>query len=323
MCSRPTLCRALIVVFVVLARATSFGAQQPQPAGSAGTADDVAVVFLGTGFPAPDPERQGPALAIVINGQAYLVDAGSGIVRQASAAFQRGMPGLQPRRLDIAFLTHLHSDHTLGLPDLILTPWIVERTKPLRLYGPSGTKAMASHILEAFQEDIDVRTTGLEKGNATGYKVDAHDVRPGTVYQDDNVTVKAFLVPHGSWTEALGYRFESRGKAIVVSGDTAAAESVVEACNGCDVLIHEVYWGWGVPPDKASVTAAQWMMYMRAFHTSASELGGIAARAKAKTLILTHWMALGNAKEDELVREIRGSYNGPIVIARDLDVFAP
>ena len=188
------------------------------------------IVILGSGFPAPIPDRQGPALAIVANGKAYLVDAGTGIVRQANAAFQRGIPALQPTQLDIAFLTHLHSDHTLGLPDLIFTPWIAERTKPLRLYGPEGTKEMAAHILEAFKEDIHVRTTGLEGGNATGYKVDAHDVQPGNVYQDRNISVKAFLVKHGSWKEALGYRFDAGGKSIVISGDTAPAESVIEAC---------------------------------------------------------------------------------------------
>jgi ribonuclease BN (tRNA processing enzyme) len=262
-------------------------------------------------------------LAIVANGKAYLVDAGSGVVRQANSAFLRGIPALRPTELDVAFLTHLHSDHTLGLPDLILTPWIAERTKPLRLYGPEGTQEMAAHIIEAFKEDIQVRTTGLESANTTGYKVDAHNVHPGIVYQDENVSVKAFLVKHGSWKEALGYRFDAGGKSIVVSGDTSPAESVVEACAGCDALIHEVYSGRAQNPGKPSMSLEQWMKYESEFHTSAVELGEIATKAKAKMLVLTHWTLLGNTKEDDMVREIRQNYAGPIVIARDLDVVVP
>ena len=312
--------RILIIVMVCTTDAIPFGAQSQQ---SAPPSKDVKIVFLGTGSPIPNADRQGPSLAIVAGGKAYLVDAGSGVSRQANSAFQRGIPALRPDDLDIAFLTHLHSDHTLGLPDLIFTPWIVGRAKPLRLFGPEGTKEMAAHILEAFKEDIQVRTTGLESGDTTGYKVDGHDVQPGNIYQDGNVSVKAFLVKHGSWKEALGYRFDAGGKSIVVSGDTAPAESVVEACSGCDALVHEVYSGRAANSQKPALSLEQWMKYESAFHTSATELGDIAARAKAKMLILTHWGLLGNAKEDDMVREIHEKYSGPIVIARDLDVIAP
>ena len=314
--------RSLFITIVSIAATIPFGAQSQQSVPPA-SSKDVEIVFLGTGSPVPNADRQGPSLAIVASGKAYLVDAGSGVVRQANSAFQRGIPGLQPHELDIAFLTHLHSDHTLGLPDLIFTPWVLDRTKPLRLYGPEGTKEMAAHILEAYKEDIQVRTTGLEGANPTGYKVEAHDVQAGNIYQDGNVRVKAFLVKHGSWKEALGYRFDTGGKSIVISGDTAPAESVVEACAGCDALIHEVYSGRSQNPNKPSMSVEQWMKYESDFHTSAPELGEIAVRAKAKMLILTHWGLLGNAKEDDMVREIRQKYNGPIVIARDLDVVVP
>jgi ribonuclease BN (tRNA processing enzyme) len=251
------------------------------------------------------------------------VDAGTGIVRQANAAFLRGVSALRPAALDIAFLTHLHSDHTLGLPDLILTPWIFDRTKPLQLYGPSGTKAMADHILEAYTEDIQLRTTGLERANVTGFKVQAHEILPGVVYQDDNVVVKAFPVKHGSWKEALGYRFEVGSKSVVISGDTSPADSVVNACNGCDALIHEVYAGVGTNPVMLSMSVDQWMKYESEFHTSATELGDIAARAKAKMLIVTHFTLLGNAKPEDMVDEIRKTYTGPILVGRDLDFITP
>jgi ribonuclease BN (tRNA processing enzyme) len=310
----------MIIIAIVSAAAVVPAVAQTQQSAPAASSKNVEIIFLGTGYPIPNPDRHGPSLAIVANGKAYLVDAGTGIVRQANAAFERGASALRPMDLDIAFLTHLHSDHTLGLADLIFTPWIVERRQPLRLYGPEGTKDMAAAILEAYKQDIQVRTAGSEKGNLTGYKVEAHDVQPGNIYQDANVTVKAFLVKHGSWKEALGYRFDAGGKSIVISGDTSPAESVVDACNGCDALVHEVYSGRG---SKPSIPVDEWMKYMTTFHTSAPELGEIAAKSRAKMLILTHWILLGNAKEDDMVREIREHYSGPIVIARDLDVIAP
>jgi ribonuclease BN (tRNA processing enzyme) len=151
------------------------------------------VVMLGTGTPLPDPQRSGPSTAIVVNGMPYIVDAGAGVVRRAAAARDKGIKALEPTNLRIAFLTHLHADHTLGLADLILTPWIMGRKEPLELYGPVGTRAMVGHLLEAYDADIKTRTEGLEHSNRTGYKVNVHEITPGVVYKDANVTVKAFV----------------------------------------------------------------------------------------------------------------------------------
>ncbi len=130
---RLAFCLLLAITMAGEAPAQTPGSPPPHP-------KDLQVVLLGTGTPRPNPDQQGPSLAIIAGGKAYLVDAGVGIVRQANAAFLRGVSPLRPAALDVVFLTHLHSDHTLGLPDLILTPWIFEREKPLQLYGPSGTK---------------------------------------------------------------------------------------------------------------------------------------------------------------------------------------
>lgn len=277
----------------------------------------VFVVFLGTGMPAPNPERQGPSVAIVANGRAYIVDAGVGVVRQASAASERGFPALQASNLDIAFLTHLHSDHTLGLPDLILTPWVMHRTVPFQLYGPVGTQAMVDNIERAYAEDIEIRIHGLEHNSTTGHQVAVHEIQPGVVYQDGNVKVTAFAVKHGSWKEALGYRFDANGKSIVISGDTRPADSVVDACNGCDMLIHEAYSGAAGSAENAA--------YFSAFHTSALELGDIAARAHPKLLVVMHYVSLGKPGEDDalLVNEIHERFPGAAVVANDLDVISP
>ena len=273
---------------------------------------NVSIVFLGTGMPRPDPTRQGPSLAVVANGQAYIVDAGTGVVRQATAAYLHGVSALQPNRLDIAFLTHLHSDHTLGLPDLILTPWVMRRNVPLRLYGPVGTKAMVKGIQAAYAEDIDLRIHGLEHNPPTGQEVIVHEIHPGVIYQDENVKVTAFAVKHGSWKEALGYRFDADGKSIVVSGDTRPTESVIQACNGCDVLIHEAY-----------INALGGQEYFSSFHTSAEQLGKIAAKANPKLLIVTHFMGGPRPDPAELIQEIHKNFKGPVDVANDLDVIEP
>lgn len=312
--ARGLVCAVVLILAAgfALSDSSRAGAQQ---GGEARTASSVFVVFLGTGMPAPNPARQGPSLAIVVNGKAYIVDAGTGIVRQAAAAFQRGFPALQASNLDIAFLTHLHSDHTLGLPDLILTPWVMHRTVPLQLYGPAGTQAMAENIEKAYAEDIQVRIEGLEHQTTTGHQVVAHEIKPGVVYQDANVKVTAFAVAHGSWKEALGYRFDAGGKSIVISGDTRPVDSVVEACDGCDMLIHEVYSGVSRGADGAA--------YFSSFHTSAKQLGEIAAKARSKLLVIWHYVPLEGGNTAEMVEEIHQAFHGAVLVANDLDVISP
>ena len=121
------------------------------------SAQHTQIVLLGTGTPSPDPEHSGAATAVVVNGTPYLIDFGPGVVRRIAAASQKGVKGLSVVNMRVAFLTHLHSDHTAGYADLILTPWSVGRSQPLEIYGPQGLKHMTDHILEAYREDIPIR----------------------------------------------------------------------------------------------------------------------------------------------------------------------
>ncbi|RMG55172.1 MAG: MBL fold metallo-hydrolase [Acidobacteria bacterium] len=273
------------------------------------------IVLLGTGTPNADPDRSGPAVAIVVDGTPYLIDFGPGVVRRAAAAYRRGIEALKVTNLRIAFLTHLHSDHTAGYPDLIFTPWVLGRNTPLDVYGPPGIKAMTEHILKAYREDIDVRLHGLEPANTAGYKVNVHEVRPGIVYRDRHVTVRAFAVHHGSWKYAYGYRFETPDRTIVISGDCAPSRSIIENCRGCDVLIHEVY-----SYAKFQTRPPEWQRYHAHFHTSTRELADIATKAQPKLLILYHQLFWG-ATEEELLREIKEIYKGRVVSGHDLDVY--
>jgi ribonuclease BN (tRNA processing enzyme) len=196
------------------------------------------VILLGTGTPNANPDRSGPAVAIVVDSSVYVVDAGPGVVRRvAAAARDTKLPALTMERLRVAFLTHLHSDHTLGLPDLMFSPWVLGRTVPLEVYGPPGTKAMVEHLRAAYAEDVDIRLNGGEPSNKTGYGGVGHDATAGVVYRDRLVAVTAFEVPHGKWKHAYGYRFSSPDRTVVISGDTHASDAVAKACNGCDVLV--------------------------------------------------------------------------------------
>lgn len=274
------------------------------------------VVMLGTGTPNPEPDRSGPAVAIVVNGSAYLVDAGAGVVRRAAAAERAGVTGLAQPNLKRVFLTHLHSDHTLGLPDLIFTPWVLTRTVPLQVHGPTGTASMVRRILNAWTTDIERRQDGWQPQNTTGWQADGHDVEPGIVFRDSNVTVTAFLVPHGNWPDALGYRFETADRTIVVSGDTRASDAVANACNGCDVLVHEAYSGAGF----LTLNSA-WQRYHGNFHTSAGDLGRLAARARPRLLVLYHTLTWGGIPRESIVEEVRRGFGGRVVLANDLDIF--
>src|SRR5215813_14039987 len=191
------------------------------------------IVLLGTGNFAPTSDRSGHCTAIVVNDTPYLIDLGPGVVRRAVAAYQKGVERLHSSNLKTAFITHLHSDHTVGYPDFIFTPWVIGRAGPLEVYGPKGIKSMTAHILAAWQDDIQIRTQGLERKfeehNDTGYRVNVHEIEPGVVYRDRHITVKAFQVPHGEWPQAFGYRFETPDRTIVISGDTSPSGAVAQA----------------------------------------------------------------------------------------------
>jgi ribonuclease BN (tRNA processing enzyme) len=284
------------------------------PSGTLGQAPKTRLVVLGTGTPYADPDRSGPALAVVFGHEAYLVDAGPGIVRRAAAAAQKDVPALNPTNLKRVFLTHLHSDHTLGLPDLMFSPWTLGRQVPLQVYGPPGTRQMTGHIEQAWAEDIRVRLFGLEAGRHHNYRAVVQEIRAGRIYDAGQVRVDAIPVLHASWSSAFGYRFTTPDRTIVISGDARPTESLVRACNKCDILVHEVYSSafFRDQPNQA---------YHASAHTATTELAEIGKKAQPALLLLYHQL-YGRATDEDLKREIReAGYNGRVESARDLDVF--
>jgi ribonuclease Z len=310
---------------VVLVSMTAPAVAQTPP--SATPTSQTQIVLLGTGNPVPDPDRSGPATAVVVNGTPYLVDMGAGVMRRAKAAVvDKGIAALDPPNFRVVFVTHLHSDHTIGYADLLLTPWTYGRRVPLEVYGPPGIKAMSEHLLEAYRADFEARTKEHGQGLYTvgsfpeGHGVNAHEVGAGVVYKDANVTVTAFPTKHA--IESYGYRFDTPDRSIVITGDTNPTQATIDACRGCDVLMHEVQTlGWlAKRPD--------FQAYAARYHTTTVQLAELAAQARPRLLILYHAsIALRPAVNPkasspaELLAEITPRYTGPVVVGRDLDVY--
>jgi len=272
------------------------------------------VILLGTGTPYPDPAASGPATAVVVGGRVLLFDAGPGVMRRLRAA---NLPINGPEAL---FITHLHSDHTLGYADLILTSWVMRRRAPFPVYGPRGLQRMTKHLLAAYSADIKIRESGLEHEAAGGYRVDVHEIQRGVVYEKDGVRVTAIVVQHGDWKEAFAYRIDTVDRSIVISGDTRPSEELVKAAQGVDILIHEVYSAARLKPEDRP-GGKDWPSYCREYHTSDVELGGLAARIGPRLLILDHIIRMG-ASDEELLSGVRaGGYPGKVLIGRDLDSF--
>ncbi len=315
--------RVLAVILLGLPGGCNRSGDVPEPAPVDAAAEsriqinmfDTKVVMLGTGTPNADPLRSGPAVAVVANGTPYLVDAGPGIVRRAAAAAEKGVEPLRPDNLRRVFITHLHTDHTVGLPDLIYTCWTLERNAPLEAYGPPGLANMIDHIQQAWAEDVTLRLDGLEPANDLGHRVEVHEIQPGVVYTDGNVRVTAIPVSHGTWEHAYAYRFDTRRRSVVISGDTAPCPALVEAARGCDLLLHEVY-----STEKFATRSAVWQQYHASFHTSTHELADIANQVRPKLLVLYHQLYWG-ATDQDLLDEIAEKYGGAVKSAQDLEVY--
>jgi ribonuclease BN (tRNA processing enzyme) len=326
----------LVLGFAWTMVATLALSQQPTSEISKTNASRTKVVLLGTGTPVPDPDRSGPATAIVVDDNAYLVDFGPGVVRRAKAAvLDRNMTALEPANLKVAFVTHLHSDHTAGYPDLILTGWTAGRHTPLEVYGPTGIQAMSDHILQAYRIDIETRTSpgGDQRSNPEGWKVNAHEIKAGVIYKDAKVAVTAFPTQHAM--QSYGFRFDTPDRSIVISGDTSPTEETIKACNGCDILIHEtraMEMFNNLPAERRAFGAKN--------HTTSEQLAALAVRAKPGLLIIYHaWISWRptiapsvnqpvalttgefHSSPDVLQKEIGSRYSGHFVIGQDLDVY--
>ena len=278
------------------------------------------VVLLGTGTPRAEVGRAGTSTAVVVDDRPYIFDFGPGVGLRLSEGHQMGIAGLAMSGVTWAFLTHMHSDHTLGLGELMLTPWMLGREEPLEVYGPHGTFAMTRAIAAAYSLDVAKRTLN-EPHARRGHEITGRDVMPGVVYTDDLVEIEAFEVHHGEWNTdlhgpfpAMGYRITTPDRIVVISGDTGPFPGMASTYADCDVLVHEVYASAGL-----AAREPEWQTYHARSHTSGTHLGGVATEAEPGVLVLNHQL-LWDAAEDDLIVEVAAAYGGPLVYGRDLDV---
>jgi ribonuclease Z len=269
----------------------------PGTVSAAGRSSGMQVTLLGTGTPFPNAERFGSAILVEVAGKKLLFDCGRGVVIRLTQA------GVNPKEIDGLFLTHLHSDHVVGIPDLWLSGWFLGRDRPLPMWGPSGTHSMAEHLAQAFAFDIHIRQAAPDLLPVKGVEIDAKEVAQGEIHNDGLTRVSAFLVDHGTVKPAFGYRVDSAGHSVVISGDTKFCQNLVDFARGADCLIH-VAWspGWKnpTPPSKRSIASAE-------------DAGRVFTMVKPKLGVVYHYK-----DEEGLEDAVRKEYQGPLVIGKDL-----
>ncbi|WP_083519306.1 MBL fold metallo-hydrolase [Bradyrhizobium jicamae] len=277
--------------------------------------------MLGTGTPIPDPDRFGPSTLVEAGNQKLLFDAGRGAtirLRQINMT-----KGTIMSKVDALFLTHYHSDHTLGIPDLWLTGWLNNsRKEPFRLIGPVGAKSLMTSLEAAYALDIKIRLED-EKLSPEGIATVVEEFeKDGVVYDRDDVKVIAFTVDHGAAIKpAVGYRIEYKGRAVVISGDTRYDQNVIKYSAGVDLLIHEV-----CVARTELLSSNPYMRRVMDHHTSPREAGQVFSLAKPKLAVYSHLVFLGSDKipratVEDIVAGTRETYDGPLQVGADLMSF--
>ena len=267
------------------------------------------VTLLGSGVPPPRLDRFGPCTLIEVGNEKFIVDAGRGAMQRI---YQLGIPFGDITGL---FLTHHHSDHVVGFPDLWLTGWIGrpwgKRKQPLHVWGPVGTQQMLEHLPLAFAVDIRVRSKNYP---VDGIKLVAHEIEEGELLHRDGIRVSAFKVDHGGEDlPAYGYRIDYQDRAVVLSGDTTFNENLIRHSQGADVLIHEVTAAAG-----SAVESPEQLKRIANNHTTPEQAGEIFSRVKPKLAIYNHLLLFGGATAEDLIPATRNKYSGPLVVGEDL-----
>src|SRR6478736_4968250 len=271
---------------------------------------DIKVTFLGTGTPQPIMERFSASTLVQAGSETLLFDAGRGCLQRLLQI------DVSYGKIDALFLTHLHSDHTVGLPDLWLTGWLISRrTIPLNVFGPAGTNEMMNYLRKAYAFDIKMRVED-DRRVEEGSKFLVKEIQQGVVYEKNGVKVIAFLVDHGYVKPAFGYRVEYNGHSVVLSGDTRYSENLIRFAKGTDLLVHEV----AIAPDTLKKTDPGYNIL--AHHTTPEQACKVFNAVKPKLAVYSHIVRLYGYKTDEIIKRTKQNYSDPFVLGEDLMIFS-
>ena len=276
-----------------------------------GSAQEIKVTLLGTGTPVPAMNRFGPSILVEAGGQTFLFDAGRGAMQRLAQLRVRWQD------VDALLLTHLHSDHVVGFPDLWLTGWLVGsgRDRPLRVWGPRGTKRMMAHLEQAYDFDIRIRLYD-DRTTPDGAVILAEDMNEGVVFEKGGLTITAFEVDHTPVRPAFGFRVDYGSRSVVLSGDTRVSENLIRHAEGADLLVHEVaspesFRRAGVSPERAKQVIAH--------HVTPEQAGEVFARTRPRLAVYSH-IVQADASEEDLIPPTRRTYSGAVEVGEDLMV---
>jgi len=270
----------------------------------------VRVTLLGTGCPQADPERFGPATLVRAGGRQFLIDCGSGVTQRLLAAHSCGA------ELDAVLLTHLHSDHVVDLYQLIVSSWHQGRARPQRIFGPPGTRAFAEATMELWRREREQRIAWERRPSTAALELDVVEFAEGRIWDADGVRIAAFEVDHRPVQPAFGFLFETRAGRVALSGDTRVCDNLIAWAKGVDLLVHECFIheamvarrGGRIDPGLENVAA---------YHTRSSEVGKVASRARARALLLTHFVPVAFDR-DALLADVGADFVGPVIVGEDL-----
>ena len=273
------------------------------------------LILLGTASPRVTPDTYQTSFALMVDGVMYMIDCGSGAHERLVQACAKYGNGITAEDMKYLFLTHLHPDHTVDLPSMLIAPYVLGRDGPLKIYGPTGTRAMVEHVLEAYKIGLhELQYFGPRK--RPNVELDITEIAEGIIFKDERIEVEAIRVVHGN-LEAYAFNVITPHKTIFFSGDTCPVDILIEKAKGCDILVHEVYCQAGMVN-----VSKLWKDYFGRMHTSGIELGKIASQIRPGLLVLNHQMIFSGLTDADLIQEIRDAgYTGPLVSGKDLDVF--
>ncbi|MDG2424587.1 MAG: MBL fold metallo-hydrolase [Phycisphaerales bacterium] len=267
--------------------------------------------LLGTGCPAVDPDRMGPAALVRSSeGARILVDCGSGVTQRLVSA---GTPGAD---IDLLLLTHLHSDHVVDFFQLVISSWHQGRDRGLQVVGPAGSQEFLGALLEVWRPELERRVMHEKRPSIEGLDVEINEIGHGAEMELGELVIEAFEVDHRPMAPAMGFSFREKNRHLVISGDTGPCETLIEAAMGCDVLLHDVLLKHEMTPAEG-VRTQETIDQVASYHATAEQVGRIAAEAEAKSLFLTHFVPT-KFDEQTLLNMIRADYGGPVICGEDL-----